>query len=127
MSFLLDPPLLVASGAVIERAFPEEDRDMAEAATLGVFLGFSIGLYLNVPGLGFLWRPFRAKGGRDFMLNSGVFHCDAENAGWKTHAASAAVFATYPFWLKLGRKVGRVRDRAPEPLATEAGAATPDP
>ena len=73
MSFLLDPPLLFASGVLIERALPQERRDVAEAATLGVFFGGSFGLYNNVPGLGLLWRPFRARNGRDFMWNSGVF------------------------------------------------------
>jgi len=31
------------------------------------------GCTTNVPGLGLLWRPFRAQNGRDFMWNSGVF------------------------------------------------------
>ena len=73
MSFLLDPPLLFASGVLIERRLPSDRRDIAEAATLGVFFGGSFGLYNNVPGLGMLWRPFRAQNGRDFMWNSGVF------------------------------------------------------
>jgi len=124
MSFLFDPPLLVASGTLIERAIPEEDRDLAEVATLGVFLGFSIGLYMDVPGLGFLWRPFRAKGGRDFMINSGVFRCKTESAGWKTHAASAVVFATYPFWLKLGRKIGHARTGSQAQLQATGSQAT---
>ena len=74
MSFLLDPPLLFASGVLIERRLPADRRDVAEAATLGVFFGGSFGLYNNVPGLGLLWRPFRARNGRDFMWNSGVFN-----------------------------------------------------
>ena len=78
MSFLLDPPLLFASGVLIERALPQERRDVAEAATLGVFFGGSFGLYNNVPGLGLLWRPFRARNGRDFMWNSGVFGVNTE-------------------------------------------------
>ena len=73
MSFLFDPPLLFASGVLIERRLPADRRDLAEAATLGVFFGGSFGLYNNVPGLGLLWRPFRARNGRDFMWNSGVF------------------------------------------------------
>src|SRR5579884_1551009 len=107
MSFLFDPPMLVASGVLIERTLPDDRRDVAEAATLGVFFGGSFGLYNNVPGLGVLWRPFRAANGRDFMWNSGVFGVNtaSENGEtrWPLHAAAGAIFATYPFFIKLGR------------------------
>lgn len=107
MSFLFDPPMLVVAGALIERRIPEEHRNAAEAAALGIFFGGSFGLYHNVPGLGVLWRPFRAANGRDFMWNSGVFNCRTEDLGWGKHALAAALFATYPFFLKLGRRLGR--------------------
>ncbi|OBH51339.1 hypothetical protein A5687_10575 [Mycobacterium mantenii] len=106
MSFLLDPPLLMASGALIERHVPPERRDVAEAAVLGIFFGGSFGLYNNVPGLGLLWRPFRARNGRDFMWNSGVFKVNTAEGGWPLHAAAAAIFATYPFFIKMGRRFG---------------------
>lgn len=109
MSFLLDPPLLVISGVLIERALPDDQRDIAEAATLGVFFGGSFGLYHDVPGLGVLWRPFRARSGRDFMWNSGVFEVKTEQLRWPMHAAAATIFATYPFFIKLGRRLGRRR------------------
>jgi hypothetical protein len=108
MSFALDPPLLVALGVLIERNVPSDRRDVAEAATLGVFFGGSFGLYNNVPGLGVLWRPFRARNGRDFMWNSGVFGVNTAEAGWPLHAAAGAIFATYPFFIKLGRRLGRL-------------------
>jgi hypothetical protein len=108
MSFALDPPLLVASGVLIERNVPSDRRDVAEAAVLGVFFGGSFGLYNNVPGLGVLWRPFRARNGRDFMWNSGVFGVNAAEAKWPLHAAAGAIFATYPFFIKLGRRLGRL-------------------
>ena len=108
MSFLLDPPLLVASGVLIERNVPSDRRDVAEAAVLGVFFGGSFGLYNNVPGLGVLWRPFRAHNGRDFMWNSGVFGVNTAEAGRGLHAGAAAIFATYPFFIKLGRRLGRL-------------------
>ncbi|MCV7445043.1 hypothetical protein AWB91_25005 [Mycobacterium paraense] len=107
MSFVLDPPLLFAAGVLIERRLPADQRDVAEAATLGVFFGGSFGLYNNVPGLGVLWRPFRAANGRDFMWNSGVFGVDTAEAGPRLHAAAGAIFATYPFFIKLGRRLGR--------------------
>jgi hypothetical protein len=108
MSFALDPPLLIASGVLIERNVPSDRRDVAEAAVLGVFFGGSFGLYNNVPGLGVLWRPFRARNGRDFMWNSGVFGVNTAEAGWPLHAAAGAIFATYPFFIKLGRRLGRL-------------------
>ena len=108
MSFLLDPPLLLASGVLIERRLPADRRDVAEAAILGVFFGGSFGLYNNVPGLGVLWRPFRAQNGRDFMWNSGVFSVNTVEARWPLHAAAGVIFATYPFFIKLGRRLGRL-------------------
>ncbi|MHA7664125.1 hypothetical protein [Mycolicibacterium sp. HS_4_1] len=107
MSFLFDPPMLVVSGVLIERKVPQEDRDAAEAAVLGMFFGGSFGLYHNVPGLGILWRPFGAQCGRDFMWNSGVFNRNTGDLGWRMHALAATIFATYPFFLKLGRRFGR--------------------
>ncbi|OBG30373.1 hypothetical protein A5672_01975 [Mycobacterium alsense] len=110
MSFLFDPPLLFAAGVLIERRVPSDRRDLAEAATLGVFFGGSFGLYHNVPGLGVLWRPFRARNGRDFMWNSGVFGLSTEataKADWPLHAAAGGIFATYPFFIKMGRRLGR--------------------
>lgn len=71
MSFLLDPPLLFVCGVLIERRLPVDRRDAAEAAALGVFFGASFGLYHNVPGLGMLWRPFRAQNGRDSCGTAG--------------------------------------------------------
>lgn len=107
MSFALDPPLLFASGVLIERRIPKHRRDVIEAAVLGVFFAGSFGLYNNVPGLGFLWRPFRSRNGRDFMWNSGVFHLNTDELQAPAHAAAGGIFATYPFFLKLGRQLGR--------------------
>lgn len=107
MSFLLDPPMLIASGVLIERMLPEEQRDVAEAATMGTFIGISFALYLEAPGLGMLWKPSGSKNGRDFMVNSGVFRVNPDETGWRTDVVSAAIYATYPLFLKLGRHIGR--------------------
>ena len=109
MSFLFDPPMLVVSGVLIERRVPADRQDAAEVATLGVFFGASFGLYNNVPGLGAMWRPFGAKNGHDFMWNSGVLHVDTEHTSAGRHALAGGIFATYPFFLKLGRRLGRRR------------------
>lgn len=110
MSFLLDPPLLVATGAVIERAVP--DQELARklgAGSVAVFVGVSTLLYTRapLPGLSLWYRPFGCVDGRDFMLGSGVVSFADHDAGPRTHALAAAIFATYPGWLALGRRLGR--------------------
>ncbi|MGZ4248470.1 MAG: hypothetical protein ACXVUE_09210 [Solirubrobacteraceae bacterium] len=112
MSILLDPPMLIASGALIERTVADETQaDSLAHATVATFVGVSVLLYLRapVPGLGLLWRPFGATDGRDFMLGSGVRSFAAHNAGPGTHVLAAAIFATYPSWLSLGRRLARRR------------------
>ena len=41
------------------------------------------------------------------MLNSGVFALDHRRPSTRTHAISAAIFATYPLWLWLGYRHGK--------------------
>jgi hypothetical protein len=40
------------------------------------------------------------------MWNSGVFRVNIEKGNWPLHAAAAAIFATYPFFIKVGRRFG---------------------
>jgi hypothetical protein len=87
MSFLIDPPWLYANGRALARATPQRGR--LAAATLGVFL------------------VTRARSGRDWMLNSGLFKLDPDRAGTPTHLVSGALFATYPLWLWLGLRHGQ--------------------
>ncbi|WP_027006409.1 hypothetical protein [Conexibacter woesei] len=109
MSFLIDPPWLYANGRALAAATREQpqQRDRLAAATLGVFLVTSISLYLDKGWTKPIWRLCRARSGRDWMLNSGVFRMDPNNAGTPTHLASGALFATYPLWLWLGLQHGR--------------------
>ena len=108
MSFLVDPPLLVLSGAAIERLAPDEHtKGRAGTAVLGTFLVTSGALYANAGWIRWFWRACRAETGRDWMLNSGVFRFDHERASGRTHAVSAALFATYPAWLWLGWRRAR--------------------
>lgn len=107
MSFLVDPPLLVASGATIETLSPDETTARRlEAAVLGLFVLTSVSLYANARWTHWLARLCRADTGRDWMLNSGVFRFDHEEAGVPTHVVSAAIFCTYPLWIRLGRRAG---------------------
>lgn len=115
MSFLLDPGLLVASGVAIERLVPEERRDLIDGITIGTFMSISTALYANAPGLGAFWKPFRSRDGRDFMINSGVLRFESRDVTWRTHLVGAAIFATYPAWLRLGRRLGRRSRLAADP------------
>jgi len=107
MSFLIDPPWLYANGRVIAQAVPAERQKPLALATIGVFVVTSISLYLDRGWTRPIWRLCRARSGRDWMLNSGVFKLDPDAAGTPTHAVSAALFATYPFWLWLGLRHGQ--------------------
>ena len=111
MSFLIDPPWLYATGRAYGRLMPEETpaARAVSRTTLGVFLATSISLYFNRPWTRPISRACRAEDGRDWMLNSGVMHVDHRRVGARTHALSAAIFATYPLWLWLGERRGRSR------------------
>lgn len=111
MSFLIDPPWLYANGRAYAALAPEHAQGRAAAAvgaaTMAVFWGVSISLYLNRPWTRRLWELCRARDGRDWMLNSGVLRIDERAAGPAIHAVSAALFASYPYWLWRGWRDGR--------------------
>jgi hypothetical protein len=111
VSFLIDPPWLYATGRAYGRLMPEPTpaARALQAATAGAFLATSISLYLDRPWTRPIWRACRAESGRDWMLNSGVFGFDHRRAGAGTHAVSALLFATYPWWLLLGERTERRR------------------
>jgi len=113
-SFLIDGPWLASLGwfygKLTNRLFGDaEKRDKARKflnlATIGSFYLTSISLYFNLEWTRWLWEMCGAESGRDWMINSGVFKFDHENVSPKGHAISAAIFATYPLWLKLGYKL----------------------
>ena len=111
MSFLIDPPWLYATGRTYARAAPEPwqgARGAAlAAATMAGFWGTSVSLYLDRGWTRPIWRACRARSGRDWMLNSGVFRFPYGRVGTRTHAVSAALFASYPVWLWLGHRHAR--------------------
>ena len=108
MSFLIDPPSLYANGRAIGAVETDDHRAKALlAATIGVFWGVSIPLYLNRRWTRPIWRACRASSGRDWMINSGVLQVDADTVSARGHALSAAIFATYPLWLWLGLRHGK--------------------
>lgn len=109
MSFLIDPPWLYATGRAYGKAMPQQDKaaQAVQDLTIGAFLITSISLYLDLPWTRPIWRACRAASGRDWMLNSGVLRIDWRKAGARTHLLSAAIFLTYPLWLRLGVRRGR--------------------
>jgi hypothetical protein len=113
MSFLIDPPWLYATGRLYGATAPErlQGRTAAAlgAATMAGFWGTSVSLYLDRPWTRPIWRACRARSGRDWMLNSGVFRFDFQRPSRTTHAVSAALFASYPLWLWLGHRHARCR------------------
>lgn len=94
MSFLIDPPLLVASGAAYAKADGPRPR-AAGAATICLFWAVGLALYRD------------RRWGRDFMINSGVLRIPYQADATRTHLGAAAAFATYPLWLLLGWTLGR--------------------
>jgi hypothetical protein len=110
MSFLVDPPLLVATGTAIARLADDEQTARAlEKFTAATFLFGSISLYFNAPWMNWFVRLFRCESGRDLMINGKVFRFPHERPRAGVHLASALIFATYPLWLKLGLGLGRRR------------------
>jgi hypothetical protein len=113
MSFLLDPPMLYATGEAWARA-PESAQGrqaaVAGAATVAAYWAVSGSLWLERPWVAPLWKAFGAKGGRDFMAGSGLFHPKGvKRPGTRAHALAAAGLATYPLWFWLGWDHGRRR------------------
>ena len=108
MSFLLDPPLLVASGAVTERVLGAGPRASAvRSATVLAFVGVSAGLYANAGPLVRVWPTLGARSGREFMLTSGLAEVDESSIGPARHAAALSLFALYPLWFRLGQALAR--------------------
>lgn len=108
MSFLADPPLLVAAGAAIERlADDERTAKVACGAVLALFLGVSGALYLDAPVSRPMSRALRAPSGLDWMVNSGVLKLDVGRPSRRRDLAAIALFAAYPGWLWLGRRAAR--------------------
>lgn len=109
MSFVIDPPLLVASGAAIEAAVGEDEAAgrRLRGGVVALFIGVSLALYANAPGLARLWRPFGSRSGREFMLTSGLARIDERSISPRQHAAVLSLFALYPLWARLGAALAR--------------------
>lgn len=109
MSFVIDPPLLVASGAAIEAAAGDDEATARRlrGVVVALFVGVSLALYANVPGLGRIWRSFGSRSGREFMLTSGLARIDERRISPARHAAALSLFVLYPLWARLGAALVR--------------------
>lgn len=110
MSFLLDPPMLVACGAASTLLPDDRSRRFVRRAVLATFVGTSVGLYLNAPVTRPLWELCRAESGRDWMLNSGITRLEHDAPPLPVHVAAAALFALYPLWYRLGARLAPALD-----------------
>ncbi|MCL4313383.1 MAG: hypothetical protein M1131_04505 [Actinobacteria bacterium] len=107
MSFLIDPPVLFGTGVGIESYIADRKKAlMTEGVIATGFVITSISLYLDAKWTKPIWKVCGAKSGRDWMLNSGVFKFNTDKVSNKVHVVAAVLFASYPFWIHLGRKVG---------------------
>ena len=106
MSFLIDPPLLLASGAAYARADAPRP-ELAGAATTAVFWAAGAAFYRNHPLTVPISRLFGSRDGQDFMINSGVLGIRYRPRARRTHLAALAAFATYPAWFFLGWTLAR--------------------
>ena len=89
MSFLLDPPLLVASGAVTERLLGDEPagaRAAVRTATVAAFVARLGRALRQRRPLVRAWPTLGARSGREFMLTSGLAEVDESSIGPARHA-----------------------------------------
>lgn len=110
MSFMLDAPALVVSGAVLAKTVEDPARRRAlEQATLALFMSGAASFYLNAPWMRRAWEATGAASGRDLMINSWLFDAEHERPPLWVHAVWAAALASYPLWLRLGARLGGAR------------------
>ena len=106
MSFLIDPPLLAASGAAYARAGVPRP-ELAGAATIALFWAAGAAFYRNHAWTVPISRLFGSRDGQDFMINSGLLRIRYRPGARRTHLAALAAFATYPLWFLLGWTLAR--------------------
>ena len=106
MSFLVDPPLLFATGAV---AGKHVGLRRLTPPVLAVFWGVSAALYVNAAWTRPLTRVLPGEDGRDFMWTNGILPIphDRRRQRRKWDRRAVAVFATYPIFLWLGTRAAR--------------------
>jgi hypothetical protein len=113
MSFYVDPVLLFLDGEGYAR-LPESAQGGAAkvvgGATVATVLAAGVGSYLDQSWTKWMWKPFGAKSGTDFMVGWPFAHGKKRRRRTaRTDAVAAAVFAAYPLAWWLGWDHGRRR------------------
>ena len=103
LSFLIDPPLLVATGASVGRRVPMK---RLAPPVLAAFWGTGAAFYRDTSVVKPLMRFLPGRNGRDFMWTTGVLpiNHDRRRARGKWDKRALAMFATYPIFLWLGTR-----------------------
>jgi hypothetical protein len=113
VSFLVDPPLLLADGELFARALPEGAQGrgalVAGALTTGVFWAAAAAFWVDHPAVAPARKAFGYRSGREFMLRYPL----PERARRRRRrdrredAVALAALAAYPLWWWLGWDHGR--------------------
>jgi hypothetical protein len=112
MSFLADPPLLLATGETYARAMPEAAQGriagLTGALTVGAFWAAAAAIWSDHPVARPLRKALGYRTGPDFMLRFPLPpRGRRRRASGREEAVAAAALATYPLWLWLGWDHGR--------------------
>ena len=72
--------------------------------SLLIMIFASVSLYLNNPIMDWMWLPSYplATSGRDFMINSFIFHFESTYTTGLIDGIAALLIAIYPIWITLG-------------------------
>lgn len=108
MTLLIDPPLLVAAGAVVERLVDDERwRRRLRVGVTAAAAATGVAYYTNARWTRPTWRLLSIESGRDWMLNTWLFDFEHERPDPIVHVAAGVAFLAYPAWTLLGRRLGR--------------------
>ena len=116
-SFLLDPFLLIIAGILVAYAVSRSAKNfylrrrlliIINILVMALFWIVGVGLYFNLPIASWISQAVGAQSGRDWMINSGIFHFDFKNPSAASSFVSGFLFAIYPLWLILGEKLGTI-------------------
>lgn len=111
MTFLIDPPLLVAFALIScwigRKAKGHTNLPVGKILawfSLCVILFTSTSLYFNLEFMDWFWQPFApaVTSGRDLMLNTGIFSIESVNTAGLIDALAVLQIAIYPLWTHLG-------------------------
>jgi hypothetical protein len=113
VSFLVDPPLLIADGELFARALPESAQGRAAlvtgALTTGVFWVAATAFWFDHPLVAPVRKSLGYRSGREFMLR---YPLPDRGRRRRRHnaredAVALASLAAYPLWWWLGWDHGR--------------------